>query len=216
VAEAAPTEAVQVPEPAPAARRVADDLFQGADFALVPTLARNVSDVPKDRQAPAVYREADPAKAVAAVAPGAFFEPDYTSTLLAMIQAVMDAEAPVRDDVLARRIARAHGWAKTGSRIFERVMAVTKRHFVLVKDGDHQFVWPQGVDTATFPRFRRPAGDALRPVDEIALPELAALAREVREEGYEGDAALSAMAKLAGLQKLRQSSRERLAEAWTL
>lgn len=56
----------------------------------MPTLARNVTDVPKDRQAPAVYREADPAKAVAAVDPGAFFEPDYTSTLLAMIQAVMD------------------------------------------------------------------------------------------------------------------------------
>lgn len=197
----------------PVPRRVADDLFQGADFALVPTLARNVTELPKDRQDPPVFHEADLGKAVPAVDPDAFFEPDYTATLLTMIQAVVDAEAPVRDDVLARRIARAHGWAKTGSRIFERVMAVTKRHFVLVADGEHHFVWPQGVDTNHFPRFRRPAGDVVRPVDEIALPELAALAREVQEEGYEGDAALSAMAKLTGLQKLRQSSRQRFVEA---
>jgi len=71
----------------------------------------------------------------------------------------------------------------------------------------------QGVDTNHFPRFRRPTGDVVRPVDEIALPELAALAREVQEEGYEGYVALSAMAKLAGLQKLRQSSRQRFVGA---
>lgn len=125
--------------------------------------------------------------------------------------------AVVGDDHLplaaqARRIARVHGWANTGSRIFERVMAVTKRHFVLVADGEHQFVLPQGVDTNHFPCFRRSTGDVVRPVDEIALPELAALAREVQEEGFEGDAALSAMAKLAGLQKLRQSSRQRFVD----
>ena len=49
---------VEVP-PMPAAtpsvpRRLADDLFQGGDFALVPTLARNVTELPKDRQRQAV------------------------------------------------------------------------------------------------------------------------------------------------------------------
>lgn len=211
VVQAEPIEAGQTFTPAAMApRREGDDLFQGADFALVPTLAHHVADIPKNHPASYHFREADPATAVASVDPVAFFGPDYTPTLLAMIQAVMNAEAPVRDDVLARRIARAHGWAKTGSRIFERVMAVTKRHFVLVADGDHHFVWPQGVDTTQFPRFRRPLDECVRPVDEIALPELSALAREVRDEGFEGDAALSAMAKLAGLQKLRQTSRDRL------
>lgn len=100
-------------------------------------------------------------------------------------------------------------------RIFERVMAVTKRHFVLIAGCEHAFVWPQGVDTNHFPRFRRPTGDVVRPVDEIALPELAAVAREGQGEGFEGDAALSAMEKLAGLQKLRQSSRQRFVQAMT-
>ncbi|GAB3442356.1 hypothetical protein GCM10027396_10320 [Insolitispirillum peregrinum] len=191
-------------------RRTADDLFQGRDFVLAPTLARRVTDYPAVLPAPQSLQNFDPLTAVPAVRPDAFFDPGYTSTLLAMMQAVIDAEAPVRGDVLARRIARAHGWAKTGSRILERVMAVAAGSFTLAIEGDHIFVWPQGADTSHCPHFRHFAGAIPRPVDEIALPELAALAREVKAEGHEGEAALMAMAKAVGLQKLSQKGRERL------
>ena len=43
------------------------------------------------------------------VDPDCFFEFSYRSTLQAMVDAVMAAEAPVREDVLAQRVARAHG-----------------------------------------------------------------------------------------------------------
>lgn len=191
-------------------RRMADDLFQGRDFALAPTLARRVTDYPAVLPAPQSLQNFDPLTAVPDVRPDAFFDPGYTSTLLAMMQAVIDAEAPVRGDVLARRIARAHGWAKTGSRILERVMAVAAGSFTLAIEGDHTFVWPQGADTSHCPHFRHFAGAIPRPVDEIALPELAALAREVKAEGHEGEAALMAMAKAVGLQKVSQKGRERL------
>ncbi|MFW8642145.1 DUF3320 domain-containing protein [Rhizobium beringeri] len=40
-----------------------------------------------------------------------------------MLAAVVSAEAPVRDDVLARRERklRAHGWLRTGNRIREKI-----------------------------------------------------------------------------------------------
>lgn len=123
-------------------------------------------------------------------------------------------EGPVRDDVLAKRIARPHGWTRTGGRIHDRVLNAVERAFTLVKDGDNHFVWPKSADTATWPTYRRPSAGSSRPVDETALPELAALAREIKAKGVEGDEALKETARIAGLQKLRPASRERLEMAW--
>lgn len=72
------------------------------------------------------------------------------------------------------------------------------------------FLWPHGADTAACLHFRRPTGDEVRGVNEIALPELVVLAREVGGEGLEGEEALTAMARRAGLKKLRKASRGRL------
>ena len=49
--------------------------------------------------------------------PDQFFEFGYRETLRAMIESVVEAESPLRTDVLALRLARAHGWLRTGGRI---------------------------------------------------------------------------------------------------
>jgi len=197
-------------------RRAADDLFQATDFALSPTYAHNLAEDAAPFQAPTVFRLADPAAAVAVADPDAFYDPGYDDTLMAMIREVVAIEGPVRDDVLAKRIARAHGWVRTGSRIRDRVLSLSERAFTVTRDGAEFFVWPRGVDTAHWPTFRRPVGEETRPVDEIALPELAALAREAQAKGHDGEGALTAMARIAGLHKLRAASRERLEAAWRL
>ncbi|MCA9238480.1 MAG: DUF3320 domain-containing protein, partial [Planctomycetales bacterium] len=46
-----------------------------------------------------------------------FFDDDYSRELRAMALAVIEVEGPVRDDIVARRVARAHGFARTGARI---------------------------------------------------------------------------------------------------
>lgn len=38
-----------------------------------------------------------------------------------MVARNLETEAPVRDDVVAQRIARAHGWLRTGSRIRAKI-----------------------------------------------------------------------------------------------
>ncbi len=129
-----------------------------------------------------------------------------------MIRHVVEVEGPVRDDVLARRIARAHGWARTGGRIKERIMALATVHVLTSHEDFGVFLWP-GDDT-TCAVFRRPDSPDPRPVDEIALPELIALAGEVGAPGLPDDEAITAMARRAGLHKLRSAARERLAMAW--
>lgn len=153
---------------------------------------------------------------VSAVNPDAFFDREYTAPLQAMIDHVITVEGPVRDDALARRIARAHGWLRTGSKIRDRVVTLARARFPMVQEEVGTFFWPAGTDQTRWPSFRHPAGDEPRPVDEIALPELVALAWVVKDEGITGEDAITAMARDAGLQKLRAASRDRLRRAWTM
>lgn len=212
-AEAEPEPEPVEEEPAPPHRRAADDLFEATDFALSPTYARGLSEPAKPFVDSSVFHEWDPAQA-AGVDADAFFEHSYDPTLLVMIAAVIGAEGPVRADVLAKRIARAHNWTRTGARIQNRVLNVAERDFPLVEECDHSFVWPKHTDTITWPTYRRPAAGSSRPADETALPELAALAREVKAKGMDGDDALKEMARIAGFQVMRKASRERLEMAW--
>ncbi|MBY0432031.1 MAG: hypothetical protein K2Q10_12590 [Rhodospirillales bacterium] len=53
-------------------------------------------------------------------------------------------------------------------------------------------------------------------MDEIAIPELVALALEALASGAAGDDAVTAMARIAGLGRLRAASRTRLETALRL
>jgi hypothetical protein len=64
--------------------------------------------------------------------------------------------------------------------------------------------------------FRRPSDDAGRALNEICIPELVALAREVLSRDLGADAAIVAMARDIGLQRLRAASRGRLEQAIAL
>ncbi|MGV8864548.1 MAG: DUF3320 domain-containing protein [Pseudomonas sp.] len=72
------------------------------------------------------YRECDPSKTILGIDPDAFFEASYANTLEALIDHVISEEGPILDVNLARRIARAHGWVRTGSKIRDRVTTVAQ------------------------------------------------------------------------------------------
>lgn len=176
------------------------------------TYARNAAASPPG--APTVFVEADPASVVPVVNPDAFFEAAYDATLSAQIAHVVSVEGPVLDAVLARRIARAHGWLRTGTRIRERIEGLASQAYSTTKEDVGTFYWPNGVDPMTPVVFRR-STDAARAVDEICLEELVALAHEVlvlADSGSEDDR-IVAMARRAGLHALRAPSRARLEKA---
>lgn len=162
-----------------------------------------------------VYRETDPSQAVEDVSPDQFFEEAYTSTLQSMITHVINEEGPVLDSVLARRIARAHGWVRTGSRIRDRVDQVARTHFRSHEEEQlGRFFWPSSHDSDSAAIFRRPGDDdAMRSLAEICLQELSALVGEMEAKGHRAEALIYAVAKEAGVTKLAHSGRLRIEKA---
>jgi very-short-patch-repair endonuclease len=163
---------------------------------------------------PLRYRESVASAHIENVTPEAFFDEVYSKTLFAMISHVVSEEGPILDSMLARRIARAHGWVRTGAKIRERVASIARQaHRHTVEDiGD--FYWPTHIIDDSSVLFRRPGDeDSIRATDEISLAELGALALELTAKGKQGDALLLAMSREMGLHKLTASSRARLEKA---
>lgn len=163
-----------------------------------------------------VFVATEPADAVplGAVDAERFFESGYDAVLQPMVERVVEREGPILDSVLARRIARAHGFQRTGSRIQERVEALARRRFRMSEEAGGTFYWPDGLPPSSNVAFRRPANEeSSRSVEEVCEAELASLARAVLSRGYGGHNALIAMARELGLQRLREASRGRLEEA---
>lgn len=143
-----------------------------------------------------------------AVSAANFYESNYDPVLQAMIKHVVAAEGPILDAVLARRIARAHGFQRTGGRIQERVDELAKRLLRVTKESAGLFYWPDDCPPGAPVEFRSPAdAQSARGVEEICDQELIALARLVVRSGQSGEAALVAMAREIGLLRLRAASR---------
>jgi hypothetical protein len=145
------------------------------------------------------------------VNPDSFFEFSYRSTLQAMVDATIAHEAPLREDVLAQRIARAHGWLRTGGRIRDQI-AHHLRRLERTQETPGVFVWQLGTVSSRFP-FRQPQSEEhWRPLSDICLPELVDFILSHRAALDEADPPL-VYARLLRLERLAASSRERLEEA---
>lgn len=159
------------------------------------------------------FQVSNPAQAVPAetISAERFFDAGYDTVLEAMVDWVVAREGPVLDAVLARRIARAHGFLRTGSRIQERVELIAKRRFQVSEGAGGTFYWPRGVTPGGEVAFRWPADeDSTRGVEEICEAELQALGRFVLKRVSNADDAVLVMARELGLQRLRVGGRLRL------
>ena len=109
--------------------------------------------------------------------PAAFYESRSSRALAQNIADVVDAEGPILDSILFRRVARAWGLERTGSRIVERLRFLVPRAIASTKDGDRTFYWPTGVLPVAWNRYRVAGGDesSRRNVAEVCLEEIAAL-----------------------------------------
>lgn len=209
-ADAAITRAAR-PDDDPLAARSTD----GAIYARPATMPVMPAQAGSGAKADRYFRVSQPADAVPAGAISAelFYEASYESVLRPMVEWVVQHEGPVLDAVLARRIARAHGFQRTGSRIQERVEQIAQRLFETTEETGGTFYWPGTAALTAEVDFRWPMGDDARGVEEICEPELMSLARWVLGNGKAGEEALIMMAREMGLQKLRASSRGRLEAA---
>lgn len=201
---------------------LADSAHEEADEPAPAAYARSASTPPmpvlggantqRDRR----FQASQPTDAVppGAISADLFYESSYDTVLQPMVEWVVQHEGPVLDAVLARRVARAHGFQRTGSRIQERVEQIARRLFDSTEEAGGTFYWPRGVDIQAKFDFRWPSDDdSARGIEEICEPELVSLALWVLGNGKIGEEALVSMARKMGLLKLRAASRARLENA---
>ena len=215
-AAAAITRAAIGPEPSaddiPAEIDEQADAIYAREASSLPVRVPGRDGAPEERR----FKTSQPTDAVptGAISADMFYEHSYDDVLQSMVEWVVQQEGPVLDAVLARRIARAHGFQRTGSRIQERVELLARRMFGVTKEVGGTFYWPTGAALKAGFEFRWPSDeDNVRDVDEICQQELISLARWVLDKGKTGEEALIAMARELGLQKLRASNRGRLEAA---
>lgn len=142
------------------------------------------------------------------IAPERFHDPDYAAVLRDMILRVVECEAPIRDTLLVERIARAHGFKRSGRQIRDRVLSVARgvAHLETETSGNG-FIWANAGASAAWEQARYPySGEDIRMVEDIALAELAAAIRGC----VDAEDALTDAARRFGIRRVSAVARERL------
>jgi len=146
-----------------------------------------------------------------AAAPERFYEFGYRDALRGMIDAVIQTEGPLRTDILCQRIARAHGWLRTGGKIRERI-DLHLRDYDRTGESSGEFIWKKGAVANVHPYRAPESEDARRAIGDIPLAELTWIVSENPGLLDEPDPSRE-MARLLGVERLVATSRARLDEA---
>jgi Protein of unknown function (DUF3320) len=141
-----------------------------------------------------------------------FYDPGYRDTLTRMANHVIEAEGPLFDDLLARRIARAHGLARATRKLLDITRGITDQKFARTKEGDRTIVWPESVDIRKLVPFRG-APLSARDHADIPLAELASLAFRFLAVGSTPEETTVLMSRQLGLGRILIKTRLRFVEA---
>lgn len=131
-----------------------------------------------------------------------------------MVDHVVYIEGHIYFDVIVDRIARAHGFMRSGETV-QKIVASSlgSNRFPTTKEGERQIIWPQDAATRDNAPYRGAGG---RDHSNIPLPELARLAAMLRTSGLEEDEdIIRGMQEHFGLGRLAASTRERFEAAVT-
>jgi len=157
-----------------------------------------------------VYRATSFDTEKAHLKPNEFFEPAYSPQLAELIAKIVNQESPVKGAVIVERVARAHGFLRSGNRIRERVLSLTQSaHYLLMEDGGETFVWSDPDTAGSWSLARYPAtSNDCRSIEDIALVELAAAFPPLDPDSY-----VIQVARNFGVKRLSVQARSRLERA---
>jgi very-short-patch-repair endonuclease len=142
-----------------------------------------------------------------------FYDVSYRLDLRRMVDHVVEVEGPIYFDVLVDRIARAHGFQRSGETVQKIIVAAVGRNrFPSSRDSDREIIWPKDATTGLKTPYRGAGG---REHGDIPLPELAGLAEKMRvEHGLEDfEDIIRGMQEHFGLGRLAATTRERFEKA---
>ena len=138
--------------------------------------------------------------------PDLFHSDEYSLRLSAMIDHVIDSEGPIHQDVLVRRVARHHGFRRSGRQIRERVIEIAKQQRGRSTENVGLFFWRKGtVKDRIAPARHTGRDDEMRKIEYICREELRAI-RESLSLNDDPDM----LARRMGIARLSQRARQRL------
>lgn len=161
---------------------------------------------------PAPYQTVDFSEFTDRIQPANFHDESYDPTLVELIRLTLQREAPIADDLLVQRIARAHDFKRAGNRIRERVLAIVDDYFHLRQDPiDGSFVWLHEDGLGVVANFRVPSEDeTARSIEQIPCEEIQAAL------SLPGEFSVIQIARVFGNKRLSASGRERIERAGSL
>ena len=157
-----------------------------------------------------IYQTVDYSEFQGRMNPDLFHDERYNEILVEMIRLTLKLEAPIAEDLLIQRIARAHDFKRTGRLICERVLMIVDEHFHLRQDPiDGSFVWLHEGGPGGIVNYRVPMeGQPGRSIEEIPSEEIVAVAR------FAGaDCSPVQIARILGNKRLTNSGKERIERA---
>ena len=139
-------------------------------------------------------------------------EPLNEEKMLQAIISTVENESPIHEDVLAHSVARKMGFFKAGRRIREAVFSIAKSRYQTTREDVGLFFWKANCEVGQCTSCRLGSEGNPRFVNQVAMPELTALARSLSHQFGEDPIVL--MARHLGFKRLRTVSRPRLEKAW--
>ncbi len=144
--------------------------------------------------------------------PSRFYDRDYEPVLGSMVDLTLKHEAPIYEDVLVGRIARAHGFHRSGDRIQKAISRVVGKKYLKTHDDGRAVVWAESLPETGLVSYRQSQSD-VRPHADIPVAELASLALPFIRLRLSDDDVLYRMANHFQLGRLREPTRIRFQSA---
>ena len=143
--------------------------------------------------------------------PDRFYDDDYIFVIKRLALEDIDSSGPITFRHVCERIARKHGFQRTGSQIRKRVWAAISKERKPEKDPDGENIfWPIGAESTDFIEFRGlEIGGKSRSWKQVPHPEKLGLAVSVIRNNPRADH-VEYMARKIGLARLTKSTREEL------
>lgn len=138
----------------------------------------------------------------------AFYEAAYLPTLRNLVSHVIEAEGPIYGDIVAVRIARAHGMERTGATIQQTVYNAVDKRVLRTREDERDVFWPEAMRTDRPVQYRASAED-IRSHADTPLAELASLALPYLRVKLSDEHILEKMTEHFGMARLRAPTRRR-------
>lgn len=90
--------------------------------------------------------------------------------VISVIRAIIEAEAPIQADRLAKLVAGCFGLGRVNEDRRRSILQLVPREYG--RSNGERFYWPAGVDPETWRIVRRPPEGSNRPLDEVSLAEI--------------------------------------------